>query len=218
MDTIDRIIALEWEMFGRVQNIGGRAHCQDDFYTFARMRRSQFEVWDDETRDSYLSDLRQAKKERRNLLSEKYAYMMRYTAPEEFAALAHRLPPLSPEKEALIEDITRAHLDAYADFARRYPLAASLGRPPSLNAGTVGLTSLDAYLRGELATYSLRTLQLYRNFMYRYRAGGQNIAMQTIALELEKYGCKSLEALEEIILHSREVLDNGREEDLRAHR
>ena len=31
---IDEIIQLEWEQFDKVQNVGGRANCQDDFKTF----------------------------------------------------------------------------------------------------------------------------------------------------------------------------------------
>lgn len=32
--TAEEIIAMEWDFFDKVQNEGGRADCQDDYYTF----------------------------------------------------------------------------------------------------------------------------------------------------------------------------------------
>ena len=37
---INRIIELEWDMFDKVTNTGGRAACQDDEWTFYVMRFS----------------------------------------------------------------------------------------------------------------------------------------------------------------------------------
>ena len=39
---IDDIIDIEWNMFDKVNNAGGRAACQDDWWTFYAMRFSQF--------------------------------------------------------------------------------------------------------------------------------------------------------------------------------
>ena len=50
---IENIIRLEWDMFQKVKNVGGRASCQDDFKTFHIMRRSQYENWTDEMLLSY---------------------------------------------------------------------------------------------------------------------------------------------------------------------
>ncbi|MBQ7816510.1 MAG: DUF4125 family protein, partial [Oscillospiraceae bacterium] len=80
----EALIKEEWEKFHNVQNEGGRADCQEDPETFAIMRRSQFVCWSEELVDSWHKDLIDAKKEGRNLLSEKYAWMMRQTAPYEF--------------------------------------------------------------------------------------------------------------------------------------
>ena len=45
---IEEIIKTEWDMFQHVNNIGGRASCQDDWETFHIMRTSQYENWTDD--------------------------------------------------------------------------------------------------------------------------------------------------------------------------
>ena len=50
-EKIQKIIDIEWEMFQQVDNIGGRADCQDDKETFYIMRRSQYENWSGEMID-----------------------------------------------------------------------------------------------------------------------------------------------------------------------
>ena len=63
-------------MFQNVRNTGGRAACQDDFETFDVMRKSQFLTWDLPLLESYWQDLQEGKAQGRNLVMEKYAYMM----------------------------------------------------------------------------------------------------------------------------------------------
>ena len=46
---IEEIIKIEWQMFQNVDNLGGRADCQDDFETFYIMRRSQYDNWSEST-------------------------------------------------------------------------------------------------------------------------------------------------------------------------
>ena len=72
---------MEWELFDKVQNRGGRAACQDDRETFFLMRSSQFQAWPRELLESYRNDILSAREAGRNPLSEKYAYMMERPAP-----------------------------------------------------------------------------------------------------------------------------------------
>ena len=57
MDTGEQIAALEWELFDKVHNRGGRAACQNDKRTFFIMRMSQFSAWTEDMRRSWLEEL-----------------------------------------------------------------------------------------------------------------------------------------------------------------
>lgn len=57
-------------------------------------------------------------------------------------------------------------------------------------------TSMEAYDRGELRTYSRRTLDLYRDFLHTCRAQGRNLAMEVRAHQLRARGFASLDAAE----------------------
>lgn len=80
-DKKENLIQMEWQQFYQVHNEGGRASCQEDPKTFAIMRRSQFTAWPEALVDSYTADLEAAEEVGRNLLTEKYAWMMEDTAP-----------------------------------------------------------------------------------------------------------------------------------------
>ena len=105
-DIVGRLIDKEWFFFGQVNNIGGRASCQDDFMTFRIMRSSQFETWDEEVLLSYERDLKQAEAAGRNPVELKYAYMMQETSPEYFEGkLAPFLPVIEEETKRIAEQI-----------------------------------------------------------------------------------------------------------------
>ena len=157
-ETIERIIDSEWQMFGRVVNEGGRADCQDDRETFRLMRRSQLDAWEEDTLDSYLTDLYTAEQQQRNLITEKYARMMASTDPAAYAALAPYLPPISEEKRALVEALVSRQVECLSRFAARYPHVAARMRPLHTSMDTREQTSFETYLRGELSTYSMDTL------------------------------------------------------------
>ena len=195
MDTcIDTIVAMEWEAFQDVHNVGGRASCQDDRRTFSIMRKSQFLAWDAETREAYLRDLAAAKEQGRNLLTEKYARMMAYTSPLEYRQLERSLPPVSGEAAGLAEQIAATLLVWQEEYARAYPRLTARGRPVEDNSG--GMISFETYLRGELLTYSPETLRRLAAHVSKLRDDGMNMSVELMRHTVRMYGYASLEDAE----------------------
>lgn len=194
---INSIIEKEWEMFGRVINEGGRADCQDDHQTFYIMRYSQHNAFSLEALVSYGNDLDQALSQGRNLLTEKYAYMMEYTDPKYYEAnLKPYLPPVSSEKQALIQEIERLMIAQQQRFAVQYPIFSSKGRPLLKNEGAV---SIHIYQMGELKTYTIETLQLYLRDIKAAESQGKDIVMDIHKKTAEFYGYTSLMEAEDTL-------------------
>lgn len=65
-EIAEDILNREWNLFQQVQNVGGRASCQEDERTFRIMRAAQFEAWNEAMLASYRQDLIQAEEAGRN--------------------------------------------------------------------------------------------------------------------------------------------------------
>ena len=188
---------MEFQAFDQVQNEGGRAECQDDFDTFRLMRISQYLTWTEEMQEQYIREFEENLAVGRNLIEEKYARMMESTAPEEYAALADRLPVCSEEKKQIIEQIVALQVEWMEEFRQRYPRLAFAARSIHTSEDTPWNTSYETYLRGELLTYSDTLLVLYGRFVAELAAKGQNLAELTISNTVHLYGYGSLEEAEE---------------------
>jgi len=196
-DFIAKIVEMEWNMFHNVQNIGGTAACQEDPKTFEIMRLSQAASWSEAALESYLSDLVEAEKNGRNLLTEKYARMMKSTSPSEYARIEHLLLPLNPEVLPLIDKIVKIVIQWEEELSEKYPYILRKGRPIHGSADTPFVTSLETYLRGELATYSPRTLELYHENVLKQKSENINGSEITLDYTIRRYGFNSLEEANE---------------------
>ncbi len=197
MEMIDKIVALEWAQFDKVENRGGRAFCQDDWHTFSIMRKSQYLTWNKELLSSYLRDLEEAGEKGWNLIMEKYARMMKSTAPEEYATLEKDLPVRSEERLAIQEEIIKIQVAWMEEFATKYPMMAGNARSIHTSEDNPFNTSYETYLRGELGTYGEETFVLYGRFVAGLLQEGRNLAYETMNNTAKLYGYDSVEAAEE---------------------
>ena len=194
--TINQILDIEWDMFGAVQNIGGRASCQDDLKTFTIQRGSQLRAWTQDMRESYLRDLQAARSEGRNPLAEKYGYMMEHTSPAEYEQIKAGLPAVSPEKKALISGITAVQVAWLEDLSARYPYVTGNGRPIHRSEDSLYATSFETYLTGELATYSENTLEYYDEYIQNLLKEHKNLNEMILLHTCLAYGYESIEDAE----------------------
>ncbi len=190
---ISGILERELKMFQAVPSAGGRAPCQDDVRTFRIMRSSQMASWSDAALESYLDDLGQAEQAGRNLLTEKYGRMMKHTWPDEYARIERLLPSVDPRATELAEEIVGVILGWERQLLEKYPNIVRRGRPISSAQDSPGVTSLETYLRGELATYSVRTLELCLAHVRRQESEKVNGSAIILAQTMKQYGFASLE-------------------------
>ncbi len=193
---VEKIVSLEWNQFDKVKNEGGRADCQDDWNTFSLMRSSQYLTWPEELLDSYRQDLEEADANGWNLIMEKYARMMKSTAPERYAELEPDLPARSGQRIAIQEEIVRIQVAWMESFAAEYPKMAGNARSIHTSEDNAYNTSYETYLRGELGTYSEQTFVLYGRFIASLSREGRNLAYEIMDQTAKLYGYADVEDAE----------------------
>ncbi|MBO6014967.1 MAG: DUF4125 family protein, partial [Lachnospiraceae bacterium] len=193
---VDLAVQLEWEAFDKVDNLGGRADCQDDYGTFSIMRSSQYLTWTEQMLDCYIQDFMTAMQSGINPITQKYGYMMESTAPEEFAHIKDQLMPVPEEKRVIIEQIVQIQVRFMEAFAADHPLSASNARSIHTSEDNLYNTSYETYLRGELMTYSDDMLLLYGRFIADKAQKGENLAREIMNHTAVLYGYESVDDLE----------------------
>lgn len=173
-DLISEIMELEWAMFTSVRNRGGRASCQEDPNTFRIIRTSTFMIWSETTLESYLEDLSRAKKDGRNLMTEKYARMEGMGTPPD------------SEVAELIDNIVKQECAWAEGLLSKYP-DAKMARPIYSSQDTPYVVSSETYSRGELATYSKKTLESYLQDILDMKSRDLNRIELSIALMSKKF-------------------------------
>ena len=176
-ELIEKILDVELEMFQAVPTLH-RAACQDDPEGFRLIRTAQFITWSERTLKSYLDDVFDAQRSGRNLMTEKYARM------------DGLIPCRNPEPT--IELIVAQQLAWQVAMAQKYPNLMARARPLAAQQDTSWQTSFQTYLRGELETYSSRTLGLLHEDMGEKKKKNLNMAAELYDHMVRAYGYGSL--------------------------
>lgn len=193
---IDRLSDLEWEDFQKLNNIGGRANCQNNRGEFDANRKSQFASWNDATLESYLRDVEASQIKGRNLVWERYARMMESTSPLEYSLIADKLPALSGLAKELTEDMVAKQVEWQDELAAEYPRLFARSRVIHSRDDTPLACSFETYLRCELLTYSEETLTRYSAHMEDCAQKG--VSMNRVCMDemVRRFGYASLESAE----------------------
>lgn len=195
-EKIYEVIRLEWKQFDKVQNEGGRASCQNDYETFYIMRASQYLTWPESLLQSFIGDLESAASKGWNLITEKYARMMKNTNPVSYNQIESKLPPLSEERIKLQEVVVRIQVGWMEAFAQEFPKMAGGSRHIYSKDDNAYRTSYETYLRGEISTYSEKTFALYTEFILSVLKDGRNLTREIMTNTAKLYGYVSLEEAE----------------------
>jgi hypothetical protein len=192
-DLVEEILSIELEMFLSVPT-ERKSPCQDHPESFKLHRQSQFSAWSDRTLASYLSDLREAKGQGRNLMTHKYA-RMQGLIPEAHGG--------ANDSARIVDDIVRIHFGWQEEMFRKYPAFMSGARPIGSGEDTGRATSFETYLRGELDSYSERTLELLKADMLSMRERGLNMSEEVYEHLVRRLGYSSLAETERTLAERR---------------
>lgn len=193
---VETVIKREWDFFDKTVNEGGRAECQDNWPTFYIMRKSQYNVWDEKLLADYLRDISEATYDNWNLITEKYGRMEASTAPEEYEKIASLLPMHTQYQDMIIEGIVELQVSMMEEIADKYPKLAGNARVLRTADDTEYDTSYETYLRGELGTYSLRTLIGYGRLISEFAIRRENLPKAILENTAKLYGFASIEECE----------------------
>ncbi len=119
-------------------------------------------TWSEHVLESYVSDLETAHLAGRNLMTEKYARMEGI------------IDPLNPDVLPLIDKIVKRECKWLEDMKEKYP-GMKMARPIYRYQDKPAVVSSETYSRGELETYSPKTLELYHKDNMTMEARGRNI-------------------------------------------
>lgn len=198
-EIIDKILEIELDFFKRTNNTDGVAECQLDFEEFLIMRSSQWESFDVKTNESYLKDLEIAKNDNRNIVQEKYLYMMKNSANDEYEKIKYILLDKPKGHEVLVRQISKIYMDMAKDFYEKYPNFSKHLRPLYKENDTKERCSVETYLMGELMSYSLITLVHLFDYIKILKENNENIIYIINTKVAEKKGMESIENVEKYL-------------------
>jgi hypothetical protein len=174
---IEAILEIELQMFLTV-NPEQASGCQEHPESFKLHRRAQFAPWSEEALGSYLEDLHAAQAHGENLMRRKYARMQGL------------LPPM--ESSPVLDEIMRLKMNWQRAMFRDYPAVMAGARPLTAESTRAQITSFETYARGELETYSERTLEFLHRDLLEIHARGESLSEKVYDYLVRASGYASL--------------------------
>ncbi|MDX9788978.1 MAG: DUF4125 family protein [Desulfobacterales bacterium] len=177
-ELIEDILNLEWDMFQNVKS-ETPASCQQMPDNFRRIRGSLFEVWNEETLESYRLDLQKAALTGDNLLTLKYARM------------DNRIAPLKGEDSLKkIREIVEIETRWQSEIQQKFPTIYNrMGRSTDQTGDG---SNFSIYLACELETHGDKTIDLYHQGIKRAESNQINLALKSLEILLQKGGYRDL--------------------------
>lgn len=179
---INRILKRELSMFLTLPTLQ-KASCQENPEMFKLVRGSQFSAWSTETLNSYLQDLKSAKKNNINLMTQKYARMDKLITKINY--------------NPIIDELVEIELEWQKEMFEKFPCMMGRARALRSSEDTPIATSFETYLRGELETYSNSTLSYLFEDVKLYLEQNENMMMKIQLYMVKQLGYDSLEDAEE---------------------
>lgn len=201
MDTsVQELLDLEWRLFDAAPQAGQRSAQLEDREQFQLSRSAQLAVWSPELRESWRQDLLSALAENRNLINEKYIYMLEQVSPEQYVSLKANLPEASMEKLWLVDWICQAQAAWQETLSRKYPRLTQNSRAIRRSADSPESVSFETFLRGELMSCSVNTLRLYASQIEKAQKVGENLCENVLEHVVRQLGYASLETADNSIM------------------
>ena len=123
--------------------------------------------------------------------------MMKYNSPEEYEKIKDILESPGQNKISLIGKIMSIYMKWEEEFFKKYPIFSSMGRPLYSTEDDYIETSIETYLRGELLSYSEKTLNLYLKYIIEMKEKNINLAIKNMDNLASMQGFKNSDEVEE---------------------
>ncbi len=92
--------------------------------------------------------------------------------------VCHVFPQFTGEQIRRMERLVKIQVAWAEEFVEKYPVFGSRRRRLYTKQDTPQDTSVETYMRGELATYSDATVQLYEQFVENCLLEGRNLTVE----------------------------------------
>ncbi len=114
--------------------------------------------------------------------------------PNEYEKIKFSLEELNEEKINLVNKIMEIYMKWEEEFFEKFPLYSSMGRPLYSTSDDMEDTSIETYLRGELSSYSQKTLTLFFNYI---KKSDKNLAIENMDYLAQMQGFENSTDVEE---------------------